>query len=210
MNGKKKWILAAVALVVLLVGAVILYQVLQGQGETGGLADLQGTGQSQTQQSGQASTDAQIAESAGETQQEEKTQAPDFTVWDHNGNEVKLSELLNGKPTVLNFWASTCPPCQMEMPDFHDVYQELGGEVQFLMIDGIGSLGETEEKGKAYIEEQGYTFPVYYDREMEAVMTYGISSFPTTYFIDAEGYLVAGGIGMLSREYLMQGIDMIT
>ncbi len=210
MNGKKKWILAAVALVVLLVGAVILYQVLQGQGETGGLADLQGTGQSQTQQSGQASTDAQIAESAGETQQEEKTKAPDFTVWDHNGNEVKLSELLNGKPTVLNFWASTCPPCQMEMPDFHDVYQELGGEVQFLMIDGIGSLGETEEKGKAYIEEQGYTFPVYYDREMEAVMTYGISSFPTTYFIDAEGYLVAGGIGMLSREYLMQGIDMIT
>lgn len=41
-------------------------------------------------------------------------------------------------------------------------------------------------------------------------MTYGISSFPTTYFIDAQGYLVAGGIGMLSREYLMQGIDMIT
>nr|WP_317412458.1 TlpA disulfide reductase family protein [uncultured Solibaculum sp.] len=210
MNGKKKWILAAVALAVLLAAAVILYQALKGQGETGGLADLQGTAQSQTQQNGQTSTGAQIAESAGETQQEEKMLAPDFTVWDNDGNEVKLSELLNGKPTVLNFWASTCPPCQMEMPDFHDVYQELEGEVQFLMIDGIGSLGETEEKGRAYMEEQGYTFPVYYDREMEAVMTYGISSFPTTYFIDEEGYLVAGGIGMLSREYLMQGIDMIT
>lgn len=135
MNGKKKWILAVIALVVLLAGAVILYQVLQGQGETGGLADLGGQGQSQTQQSGQSSgTSAQIAESEGETQEEERTEAPDFTVWDKDGNEVKLSELLNGKPTVLNFWASTCPPCQMEMPDFHDVYNELGGEVQFLMI----------------------------------------------------------------------------
>ena len=211
MNGKKKWILAVIALVVLLAGAVILYQVLQGQGETGGLADLGGQGQSQTQQSGQSSgTSAQIAESEGETQEEERTEAPDFTVWDKDGNEVKLSELLNGKPTVLNFWASTCPPCQMEMPDFHDVYKELGGEVQFLMIDGIGSLGETEEKGKAYIEEEGYTFPVYFDREMDAAATYGAYSLPTTYFIDAQGYLVAGGIGMLSREYLMQGIDMIT
>ena len=209
MNGKKKWILAVIALVVLLAGAVILYQVLQGQGETGGLADLGGQGQSQTQQSGQSSgTSAQIAESEGETQEEERTEAPDFTVWDKDGNEVKLSELLNGKPTVLNFWASTCPPCQMEMPDFQEKYEELGGEVQFLMIN-MTSGRETLETAQEFISEQGYTFPVFYDTDTDAAITYGAYSLPTTYFIDAEGNAVAQATGAIDGETLQIGIDMI-
>ena len=75
-------------------------------------------------------------------------------------------------------------------------------------------IGTVLKNGRRYYyyhcRTGGYCYETDFDREMEAVMTYGISSFPTTYFIDAQGYLVAGGIGMLSREYLMQGIDMIT
>lgn len=62
----------------------------------------------------------------------EKILAPDFTVYDLDGNEVHLSDFI-GKSVVLNFWASWCSPCKMEMPDFNEKYLEIGEEVQFLM-----------------------------------------------------------------------------
>ena len=141
-----------------------------------------------------------------EENQEEKTQyqqAPDFTVWNQAGEQVSLREILEGKPAVINFWTSKCPPCKEEMPDFQEVYEELGDKLQFIMVDGVGCMGETEESGKAYVEEQGFSFPVYYDLEMSAVITYGIQAFPTTYLINEKGELVAGGSGMLSKENLL-------
>lgn len=57
--------------------------------------------------------------------------APDFTVYDGEGNEVHLSDYA-GKPVVLNFWSSRCGPCQTEMPDFHEAYLELGQDLHFL------------------------------------------------------------------------------
>ena len=85
----------------------------------------------------------------------------------------------------------------------------MGEEIQFIMLDGVGCMGETEESGKAYVEEQGFTFPVYYDLEMDAVMTYGIQAFPTTFFIDKDGNLAAGRTGILTKELLQQGIELI-
>ena len=96
------------------------------------------------------------------------------------------------------------------MPHFQAAYEELGEDVAFIMIDGVGSMnGETQEAGEPYIQEEGYTFPVYFDTEQNAVYTYGISAFPTTYFIDADGNLVARGMGQLSEEALDQGLAMI-
>lgn len=134
--------------------------------------------------------------------------APDFTVYDANGKAVKVSDYI-GKPVVLNFWASWCGPCQSEMPDFQKTYEELGGEVQFLMVNATGGR-ETVDSAKAFIEKAGYTFPVFYDTNEEACIAYGISSLPTTYFIDAEGRGVARATGAISKELLMKGIGMIT
>ncbi len=142
-----------------------------------------------------------------DSEQKEKTKAPDFTVTDADGNEVKLSEMI-GKPMIINFWASWCPPCKSEMPEFNKVYEEMGDEITFMMIDSVDGQRETKEVGEQYIADQGFTFPVYYDTTGEASYTYGIRSIPTTYFIDAEGYIVARAVGAIDEDTLLRGIEM--
>lgn len=142
----------------------------------------------------------------GETQPRQA--APDFTVYDLEGRAHKLSDF-KGKPVVLNFWASWCGPCKSEMPDFDEAYAQYGQDIHFLMVNLTDGYQETVESASSYIADSGYGFPVYYDTDMDAAATYGVSAVPVTYFIDAEGYLVAMGQGALSADRLAQGIAML-
>jgi len=142
-------------------------------------------------------------------QKNEDHRAPGFTVLDADENDVSLSDML-GKPVVLNFWASWCPPCKSEMPEFDKVFGELGEDVHFMMVCLVDGRRETIATGAAFIEESGYSFPIYYDVTMDAAIAYSVTAIPATYFIDAEGYVVTGVQGAINEETLLRGIGMIS
>lgn len=190
MKNKKTLFILVLVFVLLIGGASILYRQL-GQS----LTPKQFTAQESSQTQEQGTDDS-------------KTQAPDFTVYDAEGNEVRLSDFF-GKPIVLNFWASWCGPCQMEMPEFHEKYLELGDSMHFLMVNTTDGLRETVDTASAFIAENAYTFPVFYDTQTDAASAYSAYSLPTTFFIDAEGYAIAQAVGAIDMATLQRGIDLI-
>lgn len=209
MKKKVGLIVLVVVLGALIIGASALYNKLSGEQEQDKLV-TQGTndatheketidGSTVTEESNSAEQDNTI---------DEYNKAPDFTVLDSDGNSVKLSDF-QGKPVILNFWASWCGPCKSEMPDFDEAYAEYGGDIHFVMVNLTDGMRETMDGAKSFIEGEGYSFPIYFDTETEAAIAYGAYSIPVTYFIDAEGNLIAQGMGALDRATLQQGIDMI-
>lgn len=195
MNQKKSLLILALALVALVGGGWLLYGRL-AQGMPHDQLAVQNTA---------PPASGQPAETA--TQPPQPVEAPDFTVYDGAGNAVKLSDF-RGKPVVINFWASWCGPCRGELPDFDAACRELSGEVQFLMVNMTGGR-ETRESADALIQAEGYSFPVYYDLDQDAAITYGVYSLPITLFLDKEGRGIAQATSAIDRATLQRGIDMI-
>lgn len=186
MKNKVKWIILALVLAGLIAGAAVLYNVLSPS--YGG--------------------DNLMQDSPDQTAEDNEYAAPDFTVLDADGNEVRLSDY-RGKPVVLNFWATWCYYCKVEMPDFDKAYEKYP-DVQFLMVNATDGVQETMDTAKEYIEGEGFRFDVFFDTEFEAVSAYYVTGFPATFFIDKNGSLVTYSSGMLDFETLEKGIQMIT
>lgn len=174
-------------LVVVVVGAAIAYNALAGAEGPG--ANLQGSQQSSAAQ-------------------QANPLAPDFEVEAADGTLTQLSQL-KGAPVVLNFWASTCGPCQSEMPGFQAAFEQYDDQLQFMMVDIPGFNGETVERAKRFLQDNSYTFPAYFDTQGRAAAAFGLSSLPRTYFIDAQGAVVASAAGALDEQVLQEGIDLL-
>ncbi len=190
MKNTIKWIIIAVLLVGLLAGATVLYNKYSEEFNMNNQTPTENTSKNEQADNVQGNV------------------APDFTVTDYDGNKVRLSDF-KGKPVVLNFWATWCYYCKVEMPDFNEAYKKYP-DVQFLMVNATGTNGETVETAKAYVEQEKFEFPVFFDNEYDALKTYGISSFPMTIFIDEDGNIVSQRIGMLTMDTLESEIKKIT
>ena len=186
MNSKKNTIILIIIFVALMIGTSILYHSLSENYKPDTLSNN---------------------ENANSEEPELKL-APDFTVYDLEGNEVHLSDYF-GKPIIVNFWASWCGPCKMEMPDFDAAYATYKDDIIFLMVNMTDGSRETVEVASAFITDSGYSFPVYYDTDYSAAITYSVSSLPTSYFLNEKGELVAHAKGAIDADTLQRGIDMI-
>ena len=211
MKNKNTLLVIVLVFVLLLGGAYVLYGRL-GQEVTAEQMIVHSTPVPTAEPSPEEKLPKTQPEAETETAEHEEPEdilAPDFQVYDKDGNAVHLSDFF-GKPIVLNFWASWCGPCQSEMPDFNEKYAELGGDVHFVMVNMTDGGRETVETASAFIEKNGYNFPVFFDTTGEAAATYGAYSLPTSFFINAEGHVIAQAVGAIDAATLQQGIDMIT
>jgi len=137
--------------------------------------------------------------------------APDFTLKNLTGEDVSLSDYA-GKPVVLNFWASWCPPCKEEMPNFNELSNQYGktGDVIFLMVNITDGGRETIETATAYLSDNKYDMNVIFDIEGKASTLYNVSSIPSTFFIDSQGYINNSTIGSLTMNQLEMEVKKLT
>ena len=117
--------------------------------------------------------------------------APDFTVEMLDGSKVTLSEL-QGKPTLLIFWATWCPPCRIELSKLQGhIIDRYGDRINVLPV----SRGEKREVVEGYISKMGYTFAVGLDGDQQAYNKYASNYIPRCFVIDATGNVVYSGVG---------------
>lgn len=151
-----------------------------------------------------------IENSQSEPSEEEKIEAVEFTLYDQYGKEHKLSDY-KGKTVFLNFWATWCPPCKGEMPYIEELYKEYNKNRDDVIILGVaspnlGSEGSKEDIEK-FLNEEGYTFPVVFDEGGSQIYQYGISSFPSTFIIDKDGYITKYVPGAMDKETMKNLIE---
>ena len=141
-----------------------------------------------------------------ESQETIINQAKDFSVYNDKDEEVKLSSF-NGKPIVINFWTTWCGYCKIEMKSFQELYNQYKDEVVFLMVNSTIEDDKTEVN--KYITAQGYTFPIYYDINGNAITTYRITGYPITMFINKDFQINRIHQGMINLETLQKNINNI-
>lgn len=153
-----------------------------------------------------ADTQMQETETQTDTAEAEKVPAIDFSLTDQYGEVHTLSDYA-GKTIFLNFWATWCPPCRAEMPDIQKLYEEYAAAgddtVAIVGVAAPGYGGEkTTEEITAFLEENGYTYPVLMDEGGQLFAQYGIYSYPTTFMIDKDGNVFGYASGQLSEDIM--------
>ena len=121
--------------------------------------------------------------------------APAFTLTDLNGKSVSLSDF-RGKIIVLDFWATWCPPCRREIPDFIDLQREYGSRG----VQIVGIALDEPEKVQAFARQNGMNYPVLLGSDEISMKYGGIEGIPTTFIIDRDGKIVNRFEGFRPRE----------
>jgi thiol-disulfide isomerase/thioredoxin len=128
--------------------------------------------------------------------------APDFWFETAEGQSTSLSDF-KGKIVLINFWATWCTYCRMQMPYIEQIYEEWSGEE--LVVLAI-NVGESPEDVTSFMQSQGFTHPVLLDSEGQVATRYGASALPATIFIDKEGLIQYGVAGAFSSVEEIESI----
>ena len=123
------------------------------------------------------------------------TQAPDLTLITLNGETVELAEL-RGQPVLLNFWATWCRWCRYQMPFLQAAFEEKGQEVKFIAIN----VGESSDKVRQFVEDEGLGFTIALDRDRAAASAYNIGPLPVTFLIDEQGVIKHRRLGAFTSK----------
>ena len=124
--------------------------------------------------------------------------APELTLFDLDGNQVSLSDF-TGQVVLLNNWATWCPPCRQEMPEFsvyYDKYKDAGFQV--IAVEA----GQPEAEVRAFVEGQGLEFIILLDPENQSLITFQHSTLPNSFVIDRRGHLRLVWIGAINLPTL--------
>lgn len=130
--------------------------------------------------------------------------APDFTLTLFDGTDFSLSRHLasDGRPVVMNFWASWCVPCRVEIPTFDSVARNRTD----VLIRGV-AVRDTESEARAFAAEMSVVYPLGVDADGEILKLYPILGVPTTWFIAADGHIAKIHAGLLAQDELERLID---
>ena len=123
--------------------------------------------------------------------------SPDFELKDIS-DEIHSLEEYRGKPVLLNFWATWCAPCRIEMPVLQKSFDEYDGELSVIAINNA----EPKEDVQAFVDEFGLTFDFFLDPEAEIQHLFQISGYPTTFVIDSDGVIRVRHIGLISDDQM--------
>ena len=159
-------------------------------------------------------SDSSTSESPGD-EEAQAIPAFDFTLVDQYGNTHTLSDY-KGKVVFLNFWATWCPPCNLEMPDIEALYKEHNYNKDDIVILGVASpkgpentnTREIDKDGVlGFLEQKEYTFPILFDDTGEVYRLYNVTALPTTFMIDKNGSIFGYVPGMLTKDMMRSIIE---
>lgn len=133
-------------------------------------------------------------------------EAPDFTLKNLDGDKVSLSDY-EGQPVLINFWATWCGPCRLEMPIIEDMYQKYQDEgFVVLAVD----VEESITVVNSFVKSMGLTFPVVLDYNGDvADGPYRLRAYPTSYFIGRDGKVTAFHRGMMTEPIIERYMEQV-
>jgi cytochrome c biogenesis protein CcmG/thiol:disulfide interchange protein DsbE len=179
---RARWILAGIAVVVVLAVGVVTWVAISGS-DDGSSTEV---------------VPKVLSAKVGE-------RAPDFSLPTLDGGHVQLSDY-RGQPVVLNFWASWCTPCRKEFP----LLRERVGSDPDIALVGVNTQDFVESDGREFAKEQHADWPNGFDRNEAVRRGYGVTGLPETFFIDADGIIRSHVIQGLTAKVLDEQLAKIT
>jgi len=134
--------------------------------------------------------------------------APDFELMDMTGNPVQLSDF-RGKTVFVNFWATWCPPCRIEMPHMQQLYEDYKDKDVVILGVNVTPTEKTFEGIQTFIEKEQLTFPIVLDEEGDITYQYQIMAYPTTYILDGRGIIQEKFRGAINYEMMKDVLTRI-